>query len=321
MRDYTIKIFTSRQLSEVVSPHFDLEQLYAVVFPQKISFEAILRNCIFKIFSLRHLCRVVFTHFPLRHFCKIVFSKHFIWGNSAELYSQTLPLKQFYGIVFLKSSPLRQFCRIVFSHFLLWDNSAELYSHTFLLGNSAKLYSHNTSSLRQFYWIFILKIFSLKQLHGVVFSQNISFEAILRNCILKKFLWGNSTELYSHNSFWGNFTELYSQNISFEATLRSYILKILHLRQFYWIVFSKPSPLRQFCGIVFSDFLFWDNFAELHSHKCPRTLYPHVNKLLVTKWDVVLTLVFIYCINSTNEGYLLTPHFATINFTFLHFSA
>ena len=153
---------------------------------------------------------------------------------------------------------------------------------------------------------------------------------------LKRFLWSNFTELYflkafplrqfyeivfSKYSIWGNFTKLYFQNISFEATLRSCILKILSLRQFYWIVFSKPSPLRQFCGILFSDFLFWDNFAELHSHKCPRTLYPHVNKLLVTKWDVVLTLVFIYCINSTNEGYLLTPHFATINFTFLHFSA
>ena len=169
-----------------------------------------------------------------------------------------------------------------------------------------------------------------------MYSQNISFETTSRSCIFSKHfilgnseelysqnisLWGNSVELYSYTSFLGNSTELYSQNIFFDATLRGCIFKTLSLRQFYWIVFSKPFPLRQFRGIVFSHFLFWDNFEELHSHKCLKTLYPHVNKLMVTKWDVILALVFTYCINSTNEGYLLTPHFATINFTFLHFRA
>ena len=127
--------------------------------------------------------------------------------------------------------------------------------------------------------------------------------------------------LFSKYFLWDNFTKLYSQNISFEVTWRSCILKTLPLRQFYRIVFCKPSPLRQFCGIAFSHFLIWDNFVELHPYKCLRTLYPHLNKLIVTKWDVVLALVFIYCINSTNEGHLSTPQFATINFTFLHFSA
>ena len=86
-----LKIFTARQLSGVVSPHFVLEQLYGVVFPQyffqdnstelysqNISFEAILWNYILKIFSLGKLCRVVFPHFPLRQFYRIVFSIHLI---------------------------------------------------------------------------------------------------------------------------------------------------------------------------------------------------------------------------------------------------
>jgi hypothetical protein len=59
------------------------------LYSQNISFEAILWNCILKIFSLRQLCEVVFPHFPLRQLCIIVFSKHFIWGNSLELYSHT----------------------------------------------------------------------------------------------------------------------------------------------------------------------------------------------------------------------------------------
>ena len=206
----------------------------------------------------------------------------------------------------------------------------------------------------------ILKTFHLRQLCEVIFSQHFLFKAILWNLILKIFTLRQFCGIvFSKYSLWSNSAELYSQNISFEATLRSYIpilsfeailpncilkifslrqfygivfsniafkvtlrscvLKTFPLRQFYWIVFSKPSSLRQFCGIVFSHFLFL--VVELHSHKYLRTLYPHVNKLMVTKWDVVLALVFIYCINSTNEGHLLTPYFATINFIFLHFSA
>ena len=108
LRNYILKIFIVRQLSGVVSPHFVLKQLYGVVFPQyffqdkstelysqNISFEAILRNCILKIFSLGELCRVVFPHFPLRQLCIIVFSKHFIWGNSPKLYSHTFLLGNF----------------------------------------------------------------------------------------------------------------------------------------------------------------------------------------------------------------------------------
>ena len=189
---------------------------------------------------------------------------------------------------------MRQFCGIVFSKY-------------FILGNFTKLYSQNFS----FEATSLSCIFSKNFIWGnsaEFYSQNVS-------------LWGKSMELYSHTFFWGNSTKLYSQNISFETTLRSYILKTLPMRQFYLIVFSEPSPLRQFYGIVFSHFLFWDNFEELHFHKCLRTLYPHVNKLMVTKWDVILALVFIYCINSTNEGHLLTPHFVTINFTFFHFNA
>jgi hypothetical protein len=54
-----------------------------------------------------------------------------------------------------------------------------------------------------------------------LYSQNIPFEAILLNCILKPF---PLKQLYG---------VVFSQNISFEAILRNYILKIFHLRQFY----------------------------------------------------------------------------------------
>ena len=125
----------------------------------------------------------------------------------------------------------------------------------------------------------ILKIFSLRQFYWIVFS--------------KHFLWGNSAELYSQTL---PLKQFYGKSIlkifPFKAILRNYILTL--------------SPLGQFYRVA--------------SNKCLRTLYPYVNKLMVTKWDVVLALVFIYCINSTNERHLLTSHFATINFTFLHFS-
>jgi hypothetical protein len=116
----------------------------------------------------------------------------------------------------------------------------------------------------------ILKIFPSRQLFGFILYKSL-FEEILRNCILKTF---HLRQLYG---------VVFSQHFLFEAILWNCIIKTCPLRQFYRIVFSKYSPLRQFCGIVFSHFLFWDNFEELYSHKCLRTLYPHVNKLMVTK--------------------------------------
>ena len=121
------------------------------------------------------------TTFLLRKFYGIVFSKHFLWGNSTELYSQNIFFKttlrsfiptfcfrvtlrscilttlSFEAILqncILKTFLLRQFCRILFSKYFLWGNFAKLYSHTSLWGNFAKLY-----------------------------SQNITFEATLQSCI------------------------------------------------------------------------------------------------------------------------------------------
>ena len=141
LQNCIIKIFTVRQLSGVVSPHFVLKQLYGVIFQQyffqdnstklysqNISFKAILRNCILKIFSLGQLCGVVFPHFPLWQFCRIGFLKHFIWGNSLELYSQTFFLGNSVELYSHNTSSLRQFYEIVFSKHFLWGNSTELYS-------------------------------------------------------------------------------------------------------------------------------------------------------------------------------------------------
>ena len=108
LRNCILKIFPSRQLSGVV--------LY------KSLFEAILRNCILKIFTVRQLSGVLSPHFVL---------KQFLWRILRNCILKIFLLRQFYWIVFLK-------------HFL-WDNSAELY------------------------------------------SQNTFFEAILLNCILKTF--------------------------------------------------------------------------------------------------------------------------------------
>ena len=165
------------------------------LYSQNISFEAILWNCILKIFSLGQLCGVVFPHFPSRQFCRIAFSKHFIWGNFPELYSHTLFLGNstelysqniFFEAILrnyiLKIFHLRQFCGIVFSKYSLWGNFTELY------------------------------------------SQNISFKVILQSYILKNLLWDNSTELYSQNlPLWGNSAELYSHTFSFGTTLQNCI--------------------------------------------------------------------------------------------------
>ena len=262
-----------------------------------------------------------YINFSLRQFYRIVFLKYFLqedspksyytkisWSNSAKLYSQNIHFKitlcscipTFCFRATLRSCistklPSKQFYGIVFSKYFLWDNSADLNSQNIFFEATLRsfiltlpiqttLCFISTLSFEATLQSCILKTFHLRQLCGLVFSQHFFFEAILRNCILKTFLLRQLCGIvFSKYSFWGNFTKLYSQNISFEVTLRSCILQTLPLRQFYRIVFSKPSPLRQFCEIIFSHFLFWDNFAELHSHKCLRTIYPHVNKLMVTK--------------------------------------
>jgi hypothetical protein len=134
LQNCIIKIFTARQLSKVVSPHFVLEQFYGVVFPQyffqdnstelyfqNISFQEILRNCILKIFSLGKLYGVVFPHFPLRQFYRIVFSKHFIYGNSPELYSHTFLLGNSTELYSHNTFSLRQFYRIVLSKYSIFS--------------------------------------------------------------------------------------------------------------------------------------------------------------------------------------------------------
>ena len=115
-------------------------------------------------------------------------------------------------------------------------------------------------------------------------SQNFSFEATLRNCILETFSLRQFCGIvFSKYSLWGNFTELYSQNISFEATLRSCIFS----KHFLWgnsvelyyqnITFEaillncilKTFPLRQLCGVVFSQHFLWGNFTEFYSLSLP----------------------------------------------------
>ena len=59
-----------------------------------------------------------------------------------------------------------------------------------------------------------------------VASNNIFFEAILRNCILTWHSFGATfRSCISTLSLWGNSTELYSQNIFFKTTLWSRIIQ------------------------------------------------------------------------------------------------
>jgi hypothetical protein len=97
------------------------------------------------------------------------------------------------------------------------------------------------------------------------------------------------------------------------SILLDYILKTFSSRQLCGVVFSHIIT-KQLHKVVFLHFgtILWSCIPQ----NVLRMLYPYVNKLIITKWDVVLVLVFIYYINSTNEGHLLTPHFVTINFTF-----
>ena len=177
------------------------------------------------------------TTSSLRQFYRIVVSKHFLWGNFTELYSQNISFK----------TTLRS--RIIQKS--LWGNSAELYSQninckttlrcipTFCLkatvrsciptlsiwGNSREFYSQNIS-FKAILRNYILKIFPSRQLSGVVLYKSL-FEAILRNCILTWHSFGVTfRSCIPTLSIWGNSREFYSQNISFEATLQSCILTL-----------------------------------------------------------------------------------------------
>ena len=147
---------------------------------------------------------VYFHNTSLKQFYGIVFSKCFLWGNSAELYSQniffratlqscipTLPFEAILQNYILKTFHLRQLSRIVFPHSLFRQLCGVVFSKI---------------SFEEILWNYILKIFHLRQFCGIVFSKY---------------------------SLWGNFTKSYSKNISFEVTLQSCILKTLPLRQFY----------------------------------------------------------------------------------------
>ena len=134
-------------------------------------------------------------------------------------------------------------------------------------------------------------------------------ENYLWNCILKIFFWSNYVELFSQKiSFeakivsskhflWGISIKLYFQNIFCEVILLSCILKIFLLRRLCGIVFLNFFLCDNFAKL-YSHTLWqstsrncistlWDNSAELYSHKFLKRLHPHVNKLMVTKWDIV----------------------------------
>ena len=175
-------------------------------------------------FSLTQFCGIAFSPgIPLRQLCGVVFSKHFFWGNSAELYSQNIffretmrnciPTLSFEAIMqnyILKTLHLRQLSRVVFPHF------------------------------------------PFRQLCGVVFWQHFLFEVIMRNCILKifplrQFYW----IVFSKHFFWGNSAEFYSQNTSFEAILQNRILKTFHFEAILQNCILTLSLLGQLCRVAF----------------------------------------------------------------------
>ena len=110
---------------------FPSRQLSGVVLYKSL-FKAIPRNCILKIFTVRQLSGVVSPHFVLKQLYRVVFPQNI----SSEAILRNCILKIF---------TVRQLSGVVSPHFVL------------------------------------------EQLYGVVFPQNISFEAILWNCILKIF--------------------------------------------------------------------------------------------------------------------------------------
>jgi hypothetical protein len=86
------------QLSEVVFQHFLFEAILRncilKIFPSrqlsgvvlyKSLFEAILRNCILKIFTVTQLSGVVSPHFVLKQLYIVVFPQYFFQDNSMEL--------------------------------------------------------------------------------------------------------------------------------------------------------------------------------------------------------------------------------------------
>ena len=116
---------------------------------------------------------------------------------------------------------LRQFCGIAFSPSILLRQLSEVvFQHFLFLGNSTELY-----------------------------SQNISFEAILRNCIFKIFPSRQLSRVVLYKSL-------------FEAILRNCILKIFTVTQLSGVV-SPHFVLKQLYRVVFPQYFFQDNSTEL----------------------------------------------------------
>ena len=90
---------------KLYSHTFIFRQLCRVVSSHHFLFEAILHNCIFKIFTLKQ-------------FYRIVFSKYFLQDNSSESYYTKVSLRQLCEIVFSK-----------YSKYSLQENFPELYPH------------------------------------------------------------------------------------------------------------------------------------------------------------------------------------------------
>ena len=131
-------------------------QLSGVVF-QHFLFEAILRNCIIKIFTIRQLSGVVSPHFVLEQPYGVVFS-------------QNISFEAILWNWILKIFRLRQLCGIVFSKHFLWGNSAELYSQNIFF-RAALRSCIPTLPFEAIMHNCILKTFHLGQLSRVVFSH------------------------------------------------------------------------------------------------------------------------------------------------------
>ena len=202
------------------------------------------------------------TTFSLRQFCGIAFSPSILLGQLSKVVFQHFLFLAILRNCILKIFPLMQFYGIVFSKHFLWCNSTELYSQNIsfkttlrsriiqksLWGNSEELYSQN--------------IFFKTTLQSCI--PTLSFEAILRNCILKIFSLGKLYGVVFPHFPWGKSVELYSQNISFEATLRSCI-STLPIEAILLNCILKTFPLRQLCGVVFSKHFLWGNSTKLYS--------------------------------------------------------
>ena len=250
------------QLSGVVFQHslwgnsaelysLSLRQFYRIVFSKyffqnnssqsyytKVSLRQFCRIVSQNIFFFRQLSEVVFPpYFSLRQFYGIVFSKHFLWGNSAELYSQniffratlrscipTLPFEAIMHNCILKTFHLRQLSIVVFSHFPFRQLCEVVFSQHFIFEAILRNCILKTFPLRQFCGIVFSKYFILRQFYWIVFS--------------KHFLWGNSAELYSQNS-------------SFEAILLNCILRTFPFEVVLWNCILTLSLLGQLWRVAF----------------------------------------------------------------------